>query len=480
MKSRRLALRPTPLAVTLFVLLAAPLADAQQPLPARTPQTDAEAVRLARNEKLDLILPGAMRDNNIDMWIHVSRYGGIFASDHGDPMDRHFGRTSGYLIFTDLGDRIERAVFGSPGAVEKIDVWGPDNVALALDGWNYNNTDPRIGYSVPEVYQEITDFVAQRDPQTIAVNTSDWLPLADGISHSAYQRLVQILGSKYSERLVSAENVITDFVVRRTTREITAQVEVLALARQRALQNLEKVVPGVTTAGEIGARMYYSAINTPDKTVPKSTPDARWFFRDPDYVLQPGDLFVGGGGRGGGPRGEYMGFDVDTKIHAYILREGETEVPEFIQNVFDEAIAGQWIMRDHMRIGMTAKESLDAMVAAMEEAGYVYTPFIDIGTKDYEIIQDGLANTHKLGFSIDNHAFGNSGEVGPSMAAFRADTHHLVIRENHLFAFEYMVHMNIDERPDYPLAFNISNPQVVTSRGMEFIQPPNEKIFLIR
>ncbi len=30
-----------------------------------------------RNEKLDLILPGAMRDNNVDMWIHVSRSGGI-------------------------------------------------------------------------------------------------------------------------------------------------------------------------------------------------------------------------------------------------------------------------------------------------------------------------------------------------------------------------------------------------------------------
>ena len=41
---------------------------------------------------------------------------------------------------------------------------------------------------------------------------------------------------------------------------------------------------------------------------------------NPDYVLQRGDFFVGGGG--GGPRGSYMGFGVDTKIHCYILREG--------------------------------------------------------------------------------------------------------------------------------------------------------------
>ncbi len=47
----------------------------QAQLPARTPQTDVEALRLMRNDKLDLILPGAMRDNDVDMWIHVTRDG---------------------------------------------------------------------------------------------------------------------------------------------------------------------------------------------------------------------------------------------------------------------------------------------------------------------------------------------------------------------------------------------------------------------
>ncbi len=111
--------------VILFVSLVfvVPVAHAQwwsgelDPLPVRTLETEAEALRLMRNEKLDLILPGAMRDNNVDMWIHVS--------SGADPMTQQFGQISGYLIFTDLGDRIERAVFGgSAGAVEKIDVRG--------------------------------------------------------------------------------------------------------------------------------------------------------------------------------------------------------------------------------------------------------------------------------------------------------------------------------------------------------------------
>jgi hypothetical protein len=129
---------------------------------------------------------------------------------------------------------------------------------------------------------------------------------------------------------------------------------------------------------------------------------------------------------------------------------------------------------------MTAGESLAAMVSALEEAGYIHTPFTDIGTEDYKIIQRALANTDKPAFYLDLHAIGNSGDIGPSMATFRPDTHHLKIQENHLFAFEYAVHSNIAERPGYPISINFSNPQVVTSRGVEWIQPPNDEIILIR
>ena len=80
-----------------------------------------------------LILSGIMRDNNVNMWIHITRPG------DPDPLAQQFGKTSGYLIFTDMGDRIERAVFGNAGAVENIDVQGSQNVALAFSGYHYNN-----------------------------------------------------------------------------------------------------------------------------------------------------------------------------------------------------------------------------------------------------------------------------------------------------------------------------------------------------
>ena len=453
------------------VTFAVPSAYAQRgstiPLPQRTQGTDSEALRLMRNEKLNLILPGAMRDTNVDMWIHVTRAG------DPDPMIPQFGSTSGYLIFTDLGDRIERAAFGGAGAVEDIDVYGSVEIARAVSGYDYGTLD----FSV---YDELTEFVAERDPKTIAVNTSSWISTADGISHSEYVKLEKILGPKYSRRIVSAENLVIEFVTRRTSREVAAQTEILALARQRNLERLSNVVPGKTRLGELRGRIYYTAVS--ERTAP---PDARFWINDPNHVLQRGDFFTGGAGG----TGSYMGFGVDTKIHAYILREGETHVPESIQYAWDQGKKAQGIMRQQIKVGMTAGESLQAIVSALEEADYIYTPFTDIGTDDYKILQRALANTNKSGFYVDLHAMGNNrnggdsdiiNRIGASISDFRQATHHLKIPENHIFAFEYAVHTNLPERPGYPMSINFSNPQVVTQYGVEWIQPPNDEIILIR
>lgn len=201
------------------------------------------APSVIRNEKLNLILPGAMRDNNVDMWIHVTRGG------DPDPLEYEFGSTDGYLIFTGLGDRVERAmfggVFGGSGAVENIDVRGSIEVARAISGYDYGKVD----FSV---YNEITDFVTERDPQRIAVNFSDLLAVANGISYTKYLKLEKILGAKYSRRIVSAENLITDFRSRRILREVTAQTNALEMNRQIMVSVISRIKPGVTTIEDVG------------------------------------------------------------------------------------------------------------------------------------------------------------------------------------------------------------------------------------
>ena len=98
-------------------------------------------------------------------------------------------------------------------------------------------------------------------------------------------------------------------------------------------------------------------------------------------------------------------------------------------------------------------------------------------------VQAKLANTDKSSFSIDLHSQGNNGgslvTVGPSVAAFRSDRDHLTVQENHLFSLEYVICTNLPERPGLPIVINIEGNHIVSSRGVEFLHPPNEKILLI-
>ena len=60
-----------------------------------------ERMAQIRQEKFDLILPEAMRENQIDMWITVMREG------HLDPLYEDLGRgyvgSTAYYVFTDRG-----------------------------------------------------------------------------------------------------------------------------------------------------------------------------------------------------------------------------------------------------------------------------------------------------------------------------------------------------------------------------------------
>lgn len=193
---------------------------------AQTAKARYEILKLIRKDKFDLVLPGAMRDNDFDMWIHVIRDG------IPDPLELDFGATAGYFVFADRGgDRIERAVFGGRGdAMRERDV-----------------------YDIYGRESDLKAHVEERKPRRIAINTSVWIPASDGLSHSGYQKLVGILGESYASTLVSAENLIIDFRVRRVQREIIAFANAAEKHRQiveKALSNAV-ITPGLTTREDV-------------------------------------------------------------------------------------------------------------------------------------------------------------------------------------------------------------------------------------
>lgn len=172
---------------------------------------------------------------------------------------------------------------------------------------------------------------------------------------------------------------------------------------------------------------------------------------------------------------------MDYKRWAYILREGEKDLPEGVQHVWDQAVEVREVLRKTIKSGLTALETLKKVNKAVEDAGFISTPFTDTA-KDKEIIAS-LGDSEKAGFSIDCHCVGNTGNsevaVGPSVVPFRKDRAHLKIQPNNLIAFEFNIHSWIPEWGKR-LMINLKENALVTKRGVEALYPRQEKIILIR
>lgn len=422
-----------------------------------------EMLNLIRKEKFRIILPIALRENEIDMWIHIMREG------NPDPLTIDLGGDNGYFVFTDRGEeRIERAVFGG------------DEEMLRLTGV----------YDIFGSEDELKQFIKERNPKTIAVNMSDWLAVADGLSYTGYKKLIKLVGVELSTILVSAEQLITDFRTRRILSEIVVYGQLCEIARgllERALSN-EVITPGKTTLEDVGWWMEDQLLKLGmSSTFALSTPmiihsmkSEKDDYRSSKYIIQQGDLMQYDYGISA------MNFGTDFKRVAYVLRKGETSVPAGIQYAWDQAIKARAVIRDTIKIGVTAEETLTNIGKNLEEKGFEYIHLtldpMHGGGPSLEPKEDQVY-PGKTEITVDCHCVGNTGnsEVasGPSIAGFRPDRAHLIIKPNNLFAFEFIAYTPNEDWDGDKVRFNMEDNAIVTENGVEWLYPPNERILLI-
>jgi Xaa-Pro aminopeptidase len=405
---------------------------------------------LIRNEKFDLILPQAMQDNKIDMWIQVM---GTKNGEEGnlDPLRLDLGSNTGIFIFTDRGgDRVERAVLGNISDIVQdcgaYDIFGPES--------------------------DLTKFVSKRDPNRIAVNFSETIAACDGISHTDYLKLVNMLGNTYAERIVSAENLITDFRTRRVMSEIVFYGELCKETLEVMEKAFDTVEPGVTTLKDLGrwlrnqnmARGFDSMIQL--AFLPAAfcqDADGHESLTD-DHVIQGGDLVHIDFGT------VHMNYRTDIKRLAYVLREGETALPPEIQKTLDDGLKAREIFRKNIKVGLTGRETFEILKRKLEEAGFYY------------LIRGHIPDPEKTGISIGFHPLGNSWPadgVGPSISQ-RSSKAQLKIPAYHLFVLEYTIHMPMPEwGKGKHIYMALEDDVIVTERGVEFLYPPMKQIRLI-
>ncbi len=419
-----------------------------------------EIMKLIRQEKFDLVLPGAMRDNDVDMWIHVVESGRMdpLALDLGGWTEYRAWEPVCYYIFTDRGgDRIERIILG-----------GED-----LDGF----------YDIEGSSRDLLGIVEERNPDSIAVNMSESLGIANGLSHTSYLRLVKVLGERFTERLVSAENVITDFRVRRVQLEIATFAHILEIQRQVMEAALKRIEPGISTPEDIG---WWAADKLLAQGIGPSYQAANLFLPYMPFTYMPRETANGVFKRGAFIMWDmgvgHLNFGTDIKRYAYVLKEDEVDIPKGLKRAWENGLKAREILKRTIKVGRTAGETHEAIVEALESAGFVSTPSDD-RTSQYRDLMISLGDSDKFGFSVDLHTTGNPsvGDAAPGaqIAPWRSDRAHLMVQPMHIFAFEFELNAWIPEWRKR-VSINFEDNAIVTHNGVEYLSPVNESIIIIR
>ena len=401
-----------------------------------------------RREKFDYVLPEAMRENGVDMWIVAQKEG------HDDPLAHVLGGgytgTIGYFIFTDRGgDRIERAALGI------------EDHHRELCG----------AYDIPDGDTDLLKFVTARNPKRIGLNMSAEMGMADGLSHTLYDHIVKTLGPVYAARIVSAERLVSDFSSRRVASEIVAFGDAGEMGRQiaeRALSN-EVITPGVTTLADVAwwiqqqqlERGLASSFDVPSVYV--TGPDGIEATSN-DRIIQRGDIIMLDFGVG------YLNMWTDQKRIAYVLKPGEVRLPDSFQRAFDNGVRVRDVIHRTAKPGKTAKEMMDAVNLAVAKAGFVALKGFNQPRSDASIE-----------FIIGCHSVGDWGHgIGPSMAFFNPGRLTYEMRPTNLFSIELFAYTPIPEWGGKKLRIPLEDDATITTRGVEWVYPVNQRIILVK
>ncbi len=435
-----------------------------------------------RREKFDIVLPEAMRKNNVDMWIHVMRI--AIPDDFGA---EELGSTSGVFIFTDRGkNRIERAVLGRRwGATQRE--WGEGDHKLVEECGAYDIIGNPVFVKEPLAspmteydfrFRGLREFVAARDPKRIAVNFKlnlgpwetyiDFGGARDGLSHTDYILLTEELGDKYAKRLVSSEYVIMDYIINKVPSEIKLLKKIRKDEVERVKKAFAEIVPGETKRRE--ARI---------------------------TVFRRGSTGVSQRGRSSGFGSDRIeGGDIvaapSQGMYAYVLREEETEPPPEIKKLWAEYLKIDKILAETIKAGLTPREIIQNYTRKFEEEGIIVRDgqlHMVIPKNNFPVYSAGF-DPEKTHLSIDCHGMMKGARErqeenyhGPRISSYGPMwTWDIPLPPNHHFVLEYFFYMPSpsSEGEDQYLFWWDHEQAISTESGVEYLSPLQKELYLIK
>jgi hypothetical protein len=320
----------------------------------------AEMVKKITRMRLDALLPRLMRETGIDMW--------IIACDE-DVLDPIFETMMPYEIFTPITQILVLYDRGPEKGVERLNISRTDTQGLFVDAWDPPTLDSPKKEGQWECFGRI---VKERDPRRIGIDEGEVQWAAGGLTVAVKLKLLQALGPRLAERLVSAEPLSTLWAETLLEEEIEMMERTAAITHAIIAEMFSSAVvtPGHTTTDDL-ADHFRQAVSDrglrvsfgPSVKIRGRSPADREKHGKDDRTIRPGDLLHCDVGL------KYLRCNSDQQEVAYVLRPGETDVPETFKGHMAEANRLQDVFCGEMRTGLTGNELLRNMLKKARDMG---------------------------------------------------------------------------------------------------------------
>ncbi|MBN1419695.1 MAG: M24 family metallopeptidase [Planctomycetes bacterium] len=314
----------------------------------------AEVGERVLRKRLETILPRAMRESGIDMWLVICQeddldpvYPTLIPLDTWCPILQ-------ILVFFDRGEE---------AGIERINLSMTDTHDLYDRPWS--------GREEAEQWALLRSIVAERDPRRIGIDIGGVQWAAGGLTHNLYRKLVATLDDAYAERLVSAEPLVTRWLATLSEEEIDLHAHVVDVGLHilGRCYTRAAITPGLTATKDLEwfyrercAERGIDVSFKPSFYVIRSD-EAKRRFGEEDRVIRPGDFIRCDVGI------RYLGLHSDHQRWAYIARGEGDAPPAFARDLMAQGNRLQDIFMAEFRRGLTGNELLANILTRARREG---------------------------------------------------------------------------------------------------------------
>ncbi|MBE16481.1 MAG: Xaa-Pro aminopeptidase [Cytophagaceae bacterium] len=401
-------------------------------------------------DRFNNLLPSLLERADIDMWVFISR------EYNEDPVLKTMlpstwlnARRRTILVFyrnpeTDVFEKKAIARY---------------NVGANIDSaWNKEEQ--------PDQWQALIELISRYNPDKIGVNYSKDYGIADGLVHTDYQEFLEVLPETYKQRLVSAQPLAVSWIETRTQKEMEYFRNLVQITHDIIADAFSRkvITPGVTTTDDVvwylrqrvtdmGLETWFHPTVDIQRTDEKLESHIVSFSNRPEgKVIQKGDLLHCDFGI------TYLRLNTDCQQHAYVLKDGEREPPQFLQTAFKAGNRIQDILTSNFKTGRTGNQILLASLKQGKDERYLPSIY-----------------THPLGL------YGHS--AGPTIGMWDSQggvpgTGDYPLYENTVYAIELNTTVHLDQW-NKDIRIMLEEAGYWGPDGFEYVNERQEKLIVI-